>query len=135
MNLVLKFIVYPRIQLVQTDRRNVSTQHFKRSCDVLKLRELMAPSKSYWRSIKKYNLKVHSTTNRKPVEVLFGRIVSNNPERLENFRRETMRKIQEIQISDLTYHNKRKAPLKTYSEGNVIYIRINKRLGNKLTPK
>lgn len=87
------------------------------------------------RSVKEYNLTIHSTTNRKPVEVLFGRRVSSDPEQLENFRRETMRKLQEKQISDLSYHNKSKAPMKTYSEGDVIYVRINKRLGNKLTPR
>lgn len=87
------------------------------------------------RSVKEYNLSVHSTTKRKPVEVLFGRRVSSDPEQLESFRRETMLRIQEKQISDLNHHNKRKVPLKTFSEGDIIYVRINKRIGNKLSPR
>lgn len=79
------------------------------------------------KSVKEYNMTVHSTTKRKPLEVLFGRRVSSDPEQLEKFRRETMQK-----IADISYHNKRKAPLR---EGDVIYVKINKRLGNILTPK
>lgn len=87
------------------------------------------------RSVKEYNLTVHSTINKKPVEVLYGRNISSDPEQLENSRRETMRRIHDKQISDLTYHNKSKEPLKTYSEGDIIYVKINKRHGNNLTAR
>lgn len=87
------------------------------------------------RSVKEYNLSVHSTTNRKPVEILFGRNVSSDPEKLENFRKETIRKLQEKQVSDLSYHNKKRELPKAYSEGDVIYVRVDKRRGNKLTSR
>lgn len=40
--------------------------------------------------VKKYILTVHSTRGRKPVEVLFGRRISSDPEHFENLRNETL---------------------------------------------
>lgn len=87
------------------------------------------------KSVKEYNLTVHSITGKKPVEVFYGRTVTTDPKQLEEFRKETMRKLEEKQARDLTYHNQKRTALRTYSEGDVIYVRINKRQGTKLTPK
>lgn len=87
------------------------------------------------RSIYEYNRSIHSTTQKKPVDIFFGRRLLNNPEELEHTRRENMAKIQAKQQVDLNYHNKKKKPLKVYQVGEIIYVKANKRVGNKLDPR
>lgn len=39
------------------------------------------------------------------------------------------------QQKGLENHNRKRQPLKTYAVGEVVYVRQNKRLGSKLTPR
>lgn len=86
-------------------------------------------------SVKEYNLSIHTVTGRKPMEVFFGRRVSTDPELLRKDREENMRKLMEKQKIDLTYHNANREPPKEYAEGDEIFIKINRRLGNKLSAR
>lgn len=81
-------------------------------------------------SLSRYNHPIHSITNRKPIEVFFGRISGTELER-----KQTIRKLTEKQEKDLEFHNRDRHDGKTYKEGEEIFVRGNKRLGNKLTPR
>lgn len=83
----------------------------------------------------KYNHSIHSTIKQKPVETFFGRTVSSDPQQIVNERIETTKRLQEKQKKDLDFHNKNRKDLKNYQIGDTIYVRINKRIGNKLSPK
>lgn len=87
------------------------------------------------KSIFRYNYSVHSTIKRKPVEVFFGRTVTTNPTQLENDRLEIIKNLEEKQIGDLKFHNQRRKEFKKFQEGQIIYVNVNKRLGNKLSPR
>lgn len=72
----------------------------------------------------KYNRTIHSTTNHKPID-----IIQSIPENLkENIRAKILAK----QKSDLDYHNK-KTVTKTYNPGDKVFVKVNKRLGNKIS--
>lgn len=85
------------------------------------------------RALFKYNYSIHSATKRKPVEVFFGRTVGPNPIELQS--EENIRNIKNKQEKDLEFHNKNRTDFRTFSTDDVIYVKINKRLGNKLTPR
>lgn len=86
-------------------------------------------------TVYEYNGSVHSTIKRKPIDVFFGKESLNNPELLESERKKNEERIKSKQEADLDYHNKSRKPPKTYSAGDVIYVKINKRLGNKLSAR
>lgn len=87
------------------------------------------------RSTYEYNYSIHSATGKRPIETFFGRRVSIDPEQYENSRRENINILRKRQAKDLETHNKTRQPIKTYSPGDIIYVRINKRLGSKLTAR
>lgn len=87
------------------------------------------------RSVSKYNYSIHSTTCRKPVELFFGREISTRPEQLNETRADNIRRLQDKQDADLQYHNRKRKPLKQYTVGQEIYVKTNKRIGNKLSPR
>lgn len=66
--------------------------------------------------------KYHSIIKQKPIDV-----IQSIPEDLKN---DIRSKILEKQKSDLVYHNK-KSVVKMYSPGEKVFVKINKRLGNK----
>lgn len=86
-------------------------------------------------SINKYNHSIHSTTNRKPIEEFFGRKVPLDPLLQRKDRLTAIKKIYDKQVKDLKTHNKNRTEPKTYKPGDIIFIKGNKRLGNKLTPR
>lgn len=86
-------------------------------------------------SVYEYNRSIHSTTKRKPIDVFFGKNKLNNSEQLDLERKEISEKIKRKQAVDLDYHNRRRSPPKNYSIGDTIYVKINKRIGNKLSPR
>lgn len=86
-------------------------------------------------SVKEYNYSVHSVTGKRPMEVFFGRRVSSDPTLLAKDREETMKKILEKQKTDLEYHNRNRSAPREYIEGEEIFVKINKRIGNKLSAK
>lgn len=86
-------------------------------------------------SVYEYNNSIHSTTNKKPSELFFGLRETTNPEQTELERQKNIARLKEKQESDLSYHNKNKTPAKDYAPGDQIFVRINKRLGNKLSPR
>lgn len=87
------------------------------------------------RSVYEYNCTIHSTTGRKPIELFFGRRVNTNPEQYENARKENIEAIVMKQEKDIKFHNKKRNPFKNYSPGQKIYVKINKRLGTKLSDR
>lgn len=86
-------------------------------------------------SIFKYNYSVHSTTKKKPVEAFFNRIVTTDPSQLERERLQTIKKLTKKQEKDLQFHNKKRQALKVFDPGKIIYVKVNPRLGNKLSPR
>ncbi|CAD7012878.1 unnamed protein product [Ceratitis capitata] len=86
-------------------------------------------------SVYEYNYTVHSTTKKKPIEVFFGRRVSTDPNLFEKAREENICELKRKQTKDLEYHNKTRNPIKIYHPGETIYVKINKRLGTKVSPK
>lgn len=87
------------------------------------------------RSVKEYNFSIHSTTNGKPIELFFGRRIHSNPELRKHERENIERKIKYKQEKNLAYHNKKRTQIINYKEGDEILVKINKRIGNKLTEK
>lgn len=85
------------------------------------------------RSLHKYNYSIHSTTKRKPIEVFFGRTVGPNPIELD--RQENIQNLKNKQEKDLALHNKNRQDFKTFQTDDVIYVKTNRRLGNKLSPR
>lgn len=85
-------------------------------------------------SINKYNYSIHSTINKKPIEAFFGRNYTD-PAQQKKDRLLTTQKISGKQDKDLRTHNKKRTESRTYSPGDVIFVKGNKRLGNKLTPR
>lgn len=86
-------------------------------------------------SLNKYNHSVHSTINKKPIEVFFGRKVYTDSSHHNNDRLSIMAKIKEKQELDLRTHNKHRTEIKNYKPGDLVFVKGNKRLGNKLTPR
>lgn len=87
------------------------------------------------RAIYEYNFSIHSTTGKKPIEVFFGRNVSTDPDQFEKSRQDNISRLKEKQALDLLNHNKKRKPIKNYNTGEVIYIKVNKRLGSKMSTK
>lgn len=87
------------------------------------------------RSVYEYNFSIHSTTKKRPIEVFFGRTVSTDPEAYEKSKQSNIERLKEKQAQDLKYHNKNRDRIKTYNPGDIIYVKINKRLGSKLSPR
>lgn len=85
------------------------------------------------RSVNEYNHSFHSTIMRKPVDMFFGRTVDFSPVSYDRTRGDNMLKLQKKQEKDLEYHNKSKKEIKQYIPGQEIFVRVNKRLGTKLT--
>lgn len=87
------------------------------------------------RAVHEYNCTIHSTTNKKPVELLLGRLPNITPEQFENIRLKNVERITKKQQEDIGYHNKSKTAPKQYAPGDIIYVKNNKRLGTKLTQR
>lgn len=85
------------------------------------------------RTVYEYNSSVHSTINRKPIDIFYGRNVSTDPDQFERCRHETIERLRAKQEKDITYHNKKRQPEKDYEVGQTIYVKHNKRHGSKLT--
>lgn len=87
------------------------------------------------RAVYEYNYSIHSTTERRPLEVFFGRRVSVDPSMFEKSRQDNIEKLKQKQQKDLEVHNKNRTPYKSFNIGDTIYVKINKRYGTKLSPK
>lgn len=87
------------------------------------------------RAVNEYNHSIHSTVNRRPVDLYFGRTIDFSPQDIETTRRNIVDKLRQKQANDLTYHNKKKRPVKDYIPGQLIYVSNNKRLGTKLSDR
>lgn len=87
------------------------------------------------RSVKEYNFSVHSVTGKRPMETFFGRRVSSDPRLLEKDRNETIKKLSEKQMADLAYHNRDRSLPREYAEGEIVFVKLNRRLGNKLSAR
>lgn len=87
------------------------------------------------RSVNEYNHSIHSTIGRKPVDMFFGRTVDFSPGSYERTRENNITMLKKKQEKDLNYHNKDKKDVKQYIPGQEIFVRVNKRLGTKLTEK
>ena len=87
------------------------------------------------RAVYEYNCTIHSTTQKKPIEAFFGRNVSTDPNLYEKARQENIEAIAKKQEKDLETHNRKRKPQKNYSIGDTIYVKINKRLGTKLSAR
>lgn len=85
------------------------------------------------KAVYEYNHSIHSTIKKKPIEAFFIGRVSTNPHEIEKFKLENIKRLQEKQVADINYHNKRKTVPKTYEPGQTIYVKENKRLGTKLS--
>lgn len=59
--------------------------------------------------------------------------VTNNPLDIEKAKQDTVKRLKEKQLEDITYHNKKKTEPRTYEPGQTIYVKENKRLGTKLS--
>lgn len=71
---------------------------------------------------------------KKPIETFFGRACSD-PSQQKKDRLSITRKILEKQDKDLKTHNTNRTEIRTYIPGDVVFVKGNKRLGNKLTPR
>lgn len=87
------------------------------------------------RSINEYNHTFHSATGKKPVELFYGRTPHITPEEFEKTRMTNVERLKQKQAKDIKNHNKRRQPIKTYTPGQTIFVKINKRLGSKTTPR
>ena len=92
-------------------------------------------AETLFKSVHEYNSTIHSVTNRKPIELFFGIPLHEDPQQAEKARLENIELLKQKQIKDLEYHNRNRIGLKTYNEGDVIYVKVNKRKGSKLTPR
>lgn len=87
------------------------------------------------RAVYEYNLTIHSTTGKKPVELHFGRTPRIDPDELERIRLSNIEKLRQKQQTDIKNHNKTRQPTKQYETGETIYVKQNKRKGSKLTAR
>uniref|UniRef100_A0A0K8VRD0 RNA-directed DNA polymerase n=1 Tax=Bactrocera latifrons TaxID=174628 RepID=A0A0K8VRD0_BACLA len=87
------------------------------------------------RAVYEYNYSIQTTTGQKPIESFFGRRIFTNPDQYEEARQNNIQRIKQKQEKDLIFHNKNRSPFKEYKIGLTIYVRINKRYGNKLTSR
>ena len=70
------------------------------------------------RSVNEYNHSIHTTTNRKLVDVFFGRTIDISP---QDYETTTLSNVARKQENDLIYHNKNKKPVKEYVPGQLVY--------------
>jgi len=87
------------------------------------------------KSVFEYNNSFHSTTKKRPIDLFLMRTANSSPERIEKERQKNIDRLQLKQSKDLEYHNKSKKPDRDYSPGEIIYVKIHKRQGTKLTPQ
>lgn len=87
------------------------------------------------RAIYEYNYTVHSVTKKRPLEVFFGRIATVAPEKYEQARLDNIDRLRQKQETDIEYHNRTRKPIKTYIKGQEIFVRVNTRLGSKLSSR
>lgn len=85
------------------------------------------------KSIYEYNNTIHSTLGKKPFEAFFGRKSYGNDAEREKDRIQMINDIKKKQLADLYYHNRNRKEPTSYSVGEVIYVKQNKRLGTKLS--
>lgn len=86
-----------------------------------------------YKSLREYNSTVHSTVKKKPIETFFGNRVFTDPATLDKFRLKNIDSLRQKQTADLDYHNKNRRT-RQYNTG-VIFVKLNKRLFPKLTPR
>lgn len=87
------------------------------------------------RSINEYNHTIHSTTGKTPVELFFGKKPNADPKTIEVMRQKNIKKLKSKQLKDIKFHNKKRSPVKNYNKGDNIFVKINKRLGSKLSSR
>jgi len=88
-----------------------------------------------FQAVQEYNKSIHSVTKEKPIDIFFRNTIPNTPEDIRNQREEIIQKIQKKQLYDLEYHNKNKNLPKHFRPGEIVHVKIDKRLGSKLTPR
>jgi len=67
--------------------------------------------------------------------VFFGRIATVAPEKYEQARLDNIDRLRQKQETDIEYHNRTRKPIKTYIKGQEIFVRVNTRLGSKLSSR
>lgn len=87
------------------------------------------------RAVYEYNYSFHSVTKKRPLEVFFGRRVTTDPDQYETARQDNIERLKNKQKTDRTNHNKNKNEIRNYQPGEEIFVRINTRLGSKLSPR
>lgn len=87
------------------------------------------------KTLYEYNRSIHSSTGKKPIDIFFNKNFNGDPEKTILEKQEIINRLTEKQKKDLDYHNKTRQAPKTYLPGESIFVKINKRLGSKLTPK
>lgn len=87
-----------------------------------------------YKAVKEYNSSIHSTIRKTPIETFFGSRVFSDPTKLDEFRQENVELLRQKQEIDINYHNKDRRT-KDFVEGDVIFVKVNKRLGSKLTSR
>lgn len=85
------------------------------------------------KAVYEYNSSIHSTTGKRPIDVFFGRNLKADPEALENARMEVIESLKAKQENDLKQHNKSRQKIIQYEPGDTVYVKVNKRLGSKLS--
>lgn len=68
-----------------------------------------------YRSVYENNYSIHSTTGRKPIEILFERTISTDRRQCEEARNNNICRLKEKQPKDLFYHNKNRRPSRRYN--------------------
>lgn len=71
-----------------------------------------------------YNKSIHSVINRKPIDVLY----SSSTNTVESIRD----RIEKTQAADRDYHNRNRQDM-SYNAGDRVLVKVNRRLGNKLS--
>jgi len=74
-------------------------------------------------------------TKKRPLEIVFGRNITFDPEQYEKSMQNNIENLKKKQRIDLENHNKRRKSIKTYFPGHEIFVKLNKRLGPKLSPR
>lgn len=88
-----------------------------------------------FKATQEYNQSIHSITKEKPIETFFRSNITNTTESIERKREEIRNKITGTQITDLNYHNANKNTPRSYAIGEEVYVKINKRLGSKISSR
>lgn len=87
------------------------------------------------KAVNEYNHSIHSTIGKRPVDIFFGRTVDFSPGSYDRTRQTNLERLQDKQEKDLRYHNKgRSEPIK-YIPGQSVFVKINRRLGTKLSER